>query len=116
MQHMTYEEELRMKTKRVKDVMERIGGLSVEVKDCVPSPKEYRYRNKAQLPVTPEGIGFYAPRSHRVTETADCLIAHLQKLCFNTLCLENETVFLHCLRDRILQTVPGHWLNMPQKK
>ncbi len=40
------------------------------------SPSEIRYRNKAQYPISMENgeykIGFYAPKSHRVTDVKDC--------------------------------------------
>lgn len=40
------------------------------------SPKEKRYRNKAQYPISLVGdeyrVGFYAPKSHRVTSVEDC--------------------------------------------
>ena len=43
----------------------------------VGSPSEKEYRNKAQYPISMDKngeyvIGFYAPKSHRVTEAADC--------------------------------------------
>ena len=46
---------------------------------CAPiitSPKETRYRNKAQYPIGMEKgeytVGFYTPKSHRVTPVSDC--------------------------------------------
>ncbi len=72
-QHCTYEMELANKTNKVKDCIQRIGGLDIEVADTLGSTKMY-YRNKSQFPVTPEGIGFYAPRSHRVIPVDSCLI------------------------------------------
>ena len=58
-----------------------VKGLSeVEVVSVTPSPKTESYRNKAQYPVakTKSGdflIGFYAPKSHRVTEASSCPLA-----------------------------------------
>ena len=71
--HCSYELELKNKTQKVKDCMERIGGLNIRVADTLGSTKMH-YRNKSQFPVTPEGIGFYAPRSHRVIPVDNCLI------------------------------------------
>jgi len=71
--HCTYELELKNKTNKVKDCIERIGGLNIKVADTLGSTKMH-YRNKSQFPVTPEGIGFYAPRSHRVIPVDNCLI------------------------------------------
>ena len=83
--HITYEEELRLKRQRVADAVERIGGLSLEAEPIIGCDSPWRYRNKAQYPVT-QGengvkIGFYAARSHRVVENRDCL---LQPPCFET--------------------------------
>lgn len=72
-QHCSYELELKNKTNKVKDCIERIGGLNIKVADTLGSTKMH-YRNKSQFPVTPDGIGFYAPRSHRVIPVDNCLI------------------------------------------
>lgn len=74
LQHMDYEAQLEFKRIRVQDALKRVGGSEVEVQSTVPSPDIYRYRNKAQLPVTADGIGFYAVRSHNVIDIDDCLI------------------------------------------
>ncbi len=72
-QHCTYEMELLNKTNKVKDCIQRIGGLDIKVADTEGSTKMH-YRNKSQFPVTTDGIGFYAPRSHRVIPIDNCLI------------------------------------------
>ncbi len=79
LQHLSYEAELAYKTKEVKDVMERIGGIrDVEVKPALGMENPWRYRNKAQFPVGKgkEGcaIGFYAKRSHRIVDTEQCFL------------------------------------------
>ena len=71
--HCTYELELKNKKQKVKDCIERIGGLDIAVEDVLGSTKMH-YRNKSQFPVTPDGIGFYAQRSHRVVTADNCLI------------------------------------------
>ena len=74
--HMSYEEELLFKKKKVSDCLKRIGGFdNINIDDVVPSSKISRYRNKSQFPVTPEGIGMYAVHSHRLIEMNDCLIS-----------------------------------------
>lgn len=74
--HMSYEEELLFKKKKVFDCLKRIGGFdNINIDDVVPSSKISRYRNKSQFPVTPEGIGMYAVHSHRLIEMNDCLIS-----------------------------------------
>ena len=81
LQHLSYDEQLKFKTKKVKDVLERIGGFeNADVNDAVGMENPFHYRNKAQFPVR-EGkngveIGFYAPRSHNVIDIDSCLIQH----------------------------------------
>lgn len=76
--HISYKAELKLKEKKVKDAFERIGHLTPELEEIIASPCEYRYRNKAQYPVRRENgqlkIGFYAKKSHRVTDCGDCLL------------------------------------------
>lgn len=76
--HISYAEELRLKSEKVKDAFQRIGGISPIFRDIVPSPSLARYRNKAQYPVRRESgvlnIGFYAKKSHRVIDGEDCLL------------------------------------------
>ncbi|MBR5122175.1 MAG: nucleoside monophosphate kinase, partial [Anaerotignum sp.] len=79
LQHLSYEAELAYKTREVKDVMERIGGIKdVEVKPALGMEDPWRYRNKAQFPVGrgKDGcaIGFYAKRSHRIVDTDKCFL------------------------------------------
>lgn len=79
LQHLSYEAQLAFKTKKVKDHLERIGGLSdIKVLPALGMEQPWRYRNKAQFPVggadgTPQ-IGFYAKRSHRIIDTPVCYL------------------------------------------
>jgi len=72
--HLDYEAELEYKTQKVTDCIKRIGGIDIEVMQTIGSQSCERYRNKAQFPVTPEGIGFFAQRSHRLISVDDCII------------------------------------------
>lgn len=78
-QHMDYSLSLQMKRERVRDALQRIGGLEVEVQPVLGMEQPWRYRNKTALPVGGEkgapAIGFYAPRSHRIINISGCLIA-----------------------------------------
>lgn len=48
-QHVTYEEQLRFKTRHVRDHLHRIGGLrELEPKAALPSDDQYGYRNKME--------------------------------------------------------------------
>ncbi|MBR6407899.1 MAG: 23S rRNA (uracil(1939)-C(5))-methyltransferase RlmD [Clostridia bacterium] len=76
--HMTYEEECRVKLKQVKDAFRRIGGFDIEAEGILAAESIYGYRNKAQLPVSAgemgAAAGFFAKRSHRLIECADCAL------------------------------------------
>lgn len=75
--HITYEAECRIKEQRVKDAMERLGGVTAPANPIAADKNYLRYRNKAQYPFAPgkngEVIaGFYAQKSHRVVPCSDC--------------------------------------------
>lgn len=77
--HIRYEAELQAKRQVVADALRRIGGLTLPVREILPSPQAQRYRNKVQYPLfcAPDGsvrAGFYAGRSHRPVPCADCLL------------------------------------------
>lgn len=75
LQHLGYSSQLDVKRQKVIDALERIGQLKgVAVSPCQPSPLEYHYRNKIQLPVVGEKIGMYEKGSHRLVEIDHCLI------------------------------------------
>lgn len=80
LQSVSYEGQLEFKRKKVEDSIVRIGGFDgFEVKEIVGSEPNLHYRNKAIYPVSEENgrvvCGFYAPHSHRVIPTRDCLLA-----------------------------------------
>ena len=84
LQAMSYEKQLVLKEKTVRDALERIGGIPDDIlagvmKDIVPSDPYLRYRNKAIYPIgyNKDGnpvAGFYAAHSHRIIPCADCLL------------------------------------------
>ena len=76
----SYKHELDIKKRSVEEAFVKAGLSNLEVADVTPSPKATGYRNKAQYPVAKakDGeyvIGFYAPKSHRVTEARRCPLA-----------------------------------------
>ncbi|MBQ8600706.1 MAG: 23S rRNA (uracil(1939)-C(5))-methyltransferase RlmD [Clostridia bacterium] len=84
--HLTYEEEARLKAKRVGDHLKRIGGIETEISPILAAEMQTAYRNKAQFPIRqikgePRG-GFYAAGSHGVVTGAPCAI---QPTLFNDL-------------------------------
>ena len=75
-----YEYECELKEKTVRQIFKKAGLPEVKIAPIVGSPTERGYRNKAQYPVAKDKnggyvIGFFAPKSHRVTEAADCPLA-----------------------------------------
>lgn len=67
-QHMTYETSLAFKRRQVQDLLERVGGLSIEVPPVLGMAHPFGYRNKGAYPVAQvdgaPACGFFAPRSH----------------------------------------------------
>ena len=80
LQAMSYEQQLRFKTNKVKNHLMRIGGMDeVPMEPIIGMEQPYRYRNKAQFPVgrSKEGkiiTGFYAGRTHSIIENRNCLL------------------------------------------
>lgn len=78
-QHMNYSAQLKFKQDSVQSTLWKIGGVEAKVEKTVPCGSEYRYRNKLALPIGVNAngetvCGFYAPHSHRIVDTDDCLI------------------------------------------
>ena len=74
-QHMSYQEELWAKRRRVEDALRRLGGSDVPIEGILGAKAPLHYRNKSQYPVGADGsIGFYQLRSHRVVPVRRCLI------------------------------------------
>ena len=77
--HITYAEECRVKEQKVRDAVERIGGIRTAFQPIIACDTTDRYRNKAQLPVGRDKdgklqIGFYAFHSHRIIDCNDCAL------------------------------------------
>jgi 23S rRNA (uracil1939-C5)-methyltransferase len=80
LQHLAYPAQLKFKTEKVRQNITRIGGFSdVDVSPTIGMDNPFRYRNKAQYPVSVINgelvCGFYANHSHRVIPCNDCLIS-----------------------------------------
>ena len=86
--YMSYDEQLRLKQKKVEDCIHRIGGFAdASVLPIIGMKDPRAYRNKGQFPVGAQGaksaenapsvgakpvLGFYAGHSHRIVPTASC--------------------------------------------
>ena len=76
----SYDYEKELKLADVKNAFLKVGLADVKVTELIPSPKTVSYRNKAQYPISRDKngdyvIGFFAPKSHRVTEARACPLA-----------------------------------------
>ncbi|MFG6121424.1 23S rRNA (uracil(1939)-C(5))-methyltransferase RlmD [Thalassobacillus sp. B23F22_16] len=78
-QHMSYDMQLEMKQKQVKDAMRKIGHLEhVPVHPVKGLKDPWRYRNKVQMPVGERDgrlvAGFYQKRSHNIIDMDTCVV------------------------------------------
>ncbi|MBR4862666.1 MAG: 23S rRNA (uracil(1939)-C(5))-methyltransferase RlmD [Firmicutes bacterium] len=88
---LSYEAQLELKAKQVRDKISRLGGIAEpDMEPIIGMEEPYRYRNKASMPVSTGGlvtlkggivkpvheprIGFYQPKSHDVVDVQDCLL------------------------------------------
>lgn len=82
--HMSYEKQVEYKWNKVRNCLERIGGVEnvTDIMEPIFSmANPYHYRNKMQFPVRVDKdgkvqIGFYAGRTHSIIDLEDCKIGH----------------------------------------
>ncbi|MDR0787001.1 MAG: TRAM domain-containing protein [Gemmatimonadota bacterium] len=80
LQHLEYPAQLRAKARVVSDALTRIGGVAVNPPEVVPSPKEFRYRNRVSFSLRRLGGGRVVYGFHslhdpdRIVEVSDCLL------------------------------------------
>ena len=78
--HLSYEEELKIKSKHILDCLERIGKFKgIEIEPIVKASEFNFYRNKSQVPIRKNEngeiiAGFFANHSHRITDCSQCLL------------------------------------------
>ena len=62
-QHMGYEHQLAIKWLQVRNILQRIGKLTnIPMRPIIPSPKQYKYRNRITVHVRDGVIGFFLAR------------------------------------------------------
>ncbi len=73
-QHISYEEQLRIKQAIFVDQLVRVGKLTdPPVKEIIPSPSVWNYRNQIQFHISKDGLlGFYKYHSHDVVPIQEC--------------------------------------------
>jgi 23S rRNA (uracil1939-C5)-methyltransferase len=76
-QQVTYEAQLAAKAANVRETLARVGGVTPRRElPIIAAPGEWRYRRRIRLHVDRRGaLGYRAPRSHRIVEIDDCVIA-----------------------------------------
>ncbi len=75
-QHISYEHQLAIKWRQVRDVLQRIGKLKdVPMRPIVPSPEQYGYRNRITVHAEDGVIGFFRRDSHRLIDIERCPIS-----------------------------------------
>jgi 23S rRNA (uracil1939-C5)-methyltransferase len=75
-QHISYEHQLAIKWRQVRDALQRIGKLKdVPMRPIVPSPEQYGYRNRITVHAEDGVIGFFRRDSHRLIDIEHCPIS-----------------------------------------
>jgi len=77
-QHVDYNHQLELKRLAVTDALGRVGGLhDVPVKDTLPSPSPWGYRNHARFTVNKLGrVGYVNRESRAFVEVDHCMLMH----------------------------------------
>jgi 23S rRNA (uracil1939-C5)-methyltransferase len=75
-QHISYEHQLAIKWRQVRDALQRIGKLKdVPMRPIIPSPKQYAYRNRITVHAQDGVIGFFRRDSHQLIDIGHCPIS-----------------------------------------
>ena len=75
LQNMTYEGQLALKEKQIKDKYIRLAGIKdPNINPIIGMESPFRYRNKTQIAVGKEGVGFFGTKSHNVVDCKTCSI------------------------------------------
>ena len=75
-QHIDYMHQLEIKSRQVRDVLQRIGKLrDIPMRPIIPSPLQYAYRNRITVHVEDGVIGYFRRDSNRLIDVERCPIA-----------------------------------------
>ncbi len=75
-QHISYEHQLAIKWRQVRDALQRIGKLKdVPMRPIIASPEQYGYRNRITVHAEEGVIGFFRRDSHRLIDIERCPIS-----------------------------------------
>lgn len=80
LQHAAYDAQLAIKRDIVRETLQRLGHVEIDVPPVVPSPEPFSYRLRAQVKVggstRPPTLGYFAAASHEVVDAPWCLVLH----------------------------------------
>jgi len=75
-QHISYEHQLAIKWRQVRDALQRIGKLKdTPLRPIIPSPKQYAYRSRITVHAQEGVIGFFRRDSHQLIDIEHCPIS-----------------------------------------
>src|SRR5438876_9692952 len=75
-QHVSYEHQLAIKWRQVRDALQRIGKLKdIPMRPIIPSPRQYGYRNRITVLAEEGVLGSYRRDSHQLVDLEACLIS-----------------------------------------
>ena len=75
-QHISYEHQLAIKWRQMREALQRIGKLKdVPMRPIVPSPQQYAYRNRITVHAQDGVIGFFRRDSRRLLDIEHCPIS-----------------------------------------
>src|SRR6478672_3310486 len=75
-QHISYEHQLAIKWRQVRDALQRIGKLrAVPMRPIIASPEQYAYRDRITVHAQDGMIGFFRRDSHRLIDIERCPIS-----------------------------------------
>src|SRR6059036_1405048 len=78
-QHISYEHQLAIKWRQVRDALQRIGKLkNVPMRPIIPSREQYGYRNRITVHAQDGVIGFFRRDSHSLLDIEQCPIARAE--------------------------------------
>jgi 23S rRNA (uracil1939-C5)-methyltransferase len=78
-QHMSYEHQLAIKWRQVRDALQRIGKFKdVPMRPIIASPEQYGYRNRITVHAQEGLVGFFRRDSHRLIDIENCPISRDQ--------------------------------------
>lgn len=74
--HMNSDLELQFKQNKVREALQRIGGLDIEVNDIIDSPRRLNYRNHMQYVISGMDIGLRSNKSNDFACCDGCMIEY----------------------------------------